>query len=231
MQIHGFQKTTLLDYPEHIAATVFTGGCNFCCPFCHNASLVLHPDRVPTIPEEEVLAHLKKRRGVLQGVCITGGEPTVQKGLEDFMRKVKSLGLAVKLDTNGYRPDVLKKLLEEGLADYVAMDIKASLRGYAEASGKPLLDTEKIKASIGLLKNCGIPYEFRTTVVRGLHTEEEFDEIGRLLAGCRVYYLQSYRESEDVLAPGYGAFPRQELERMAARAKKYIDKVELRGVE
>lgn len=231
MQIHGFQKTTLLDYPEHIAATVFTGGCNFCCPFCHNASLVLHPDRVPIIPEEEVLAHLKKRRGVLQGVCITGGEPTVQKGLEDFMRKVKSLGLAVKLDTNGYRPDVLKKLLEEGLADYVAMDIKASLCGYAEASGKPLLDTEKIKESIGLLKNCGIPYEFRTTVVRGLHTEEEFDEIGRLLAGCRVYYLQSYRESEDVLVPGYGAFPRQELERMAARAKKYIDKVELRGVE
>lgn len=231
MQIHGFQKTTLLDYPEHIAATVFTGGCNFCCPFCHNASLVLHPDKVPTIPEEEVLAYLQKRKGVLQGVCITGGEPTVQKGLEDFMRKIRALGLAVKLDTNGYRPDVLKKVLEEGLADYVAMDIKASLRGYAGAAGRPLLDTEKIKESIGLLKSCRIPYEFRTTVVRGLHTEEEFDEIGRLLAGCRVYYLQSYRESEDVLAPGYGAFSGQELERMAARAKKYIDKVELRGVE
>ena len=235
MQIHGLNKTTLLDYPEHIAATVFTGGCNFRCPFCHNGDLVLRAKEVPLIPEEEVFAYLEKRKGILEGVCVTGGEPTLQKDLNAFIRKVKKLGYLVKLDTNGYRPEVLRELLEEGMLDYVAMDVKASLQNYGRAVGSPAaataFDTSPIEESIRLLKKNSIPYEFRTTVVKGIHTEEEFEEIGRLLSGCRVYYIQSYRHNENVIAPGYMEYSGEELRRMANKAKKYIDKVELRGVE
>ena len=279
MKIHGFNKTTLLDYPEHLAATIFTGGCNFRCPFCHNGGLVLDPDSQPAIPEEEVLKFLQKRRGILQGVCITGGEPTLQPDLEDFIRKVKEMGYLVKLDTNGSRPEVLKSLLEKGLLDYVAMDIKASWPNYGRAARlvhadlfgnvdsaevlkekqvkdeatKVLLD--KICASVELLKNGTIPYEFRTTVVKGIHTPEEFEAIGQWLEGCRAYYLQAYRENENILAycendrasdiaqtsVGDGArqqkdlqlsdFTKEEMENFADIARKYIPKVELRGVE
>ena len=277
MKIHGFNKTTLLDYPEHLAATIFTGGCNFRCPFCHNGGLVLDPDSQPAIPEEEVLKFLQKRRGILQGVCITGGEPTLQPDLEDFIRKVKEMGYLVKLDTNGSRPEVLKSLLEKGLLDYVAMDIKASRENYAYAAGVRASDEiagmcttaaktptavhahvsllEKIRDSVELLKNGTVPYEFRTTVVKGIHTSEEFDAIGQWLAGCRAYYLQAYRENENILAycEGAGAwgdaamqediavasplplrlsnFTKEEMEEFADMARKYIDKVELRGVE
>lgn len=234
MQIHGFNKTTLLDYPEHVAATVFTGGCNFRCPFCHNAGLVLEPGRQEYIPEEEVLAHLKKRKGLLSGVCITGGEPTLQKDLADFLGRIKALGYLVKLDTNGYQPKVLQELLHENLLDYVAMDIKASKENYARAAGIPELDLTGIQESIILLQNSGVPYEFRTTVVKGIHTIEEFEEIGKWLAGSRAYYLQGFRENENVLAAGemaMGTFSGQEMQQMAALALKYIEKVELRGVE
>lgn len=198
MQIHGLNKTTLLDYPEHVAATVFTGGCNFRCPFCHNAGLVLEPDAQESIPEEEVLSFLQKRRGILQGVCITGGEPTLQPDLADFIGKVKELGYPVKLDTNGYRPEVLRELLDKKLLDYVAMDIKASKENYARASGLCRIDLDRIEESVEILKNSGISYEFRTTVVAGIHSMEEFDAIGRWLAGSRAYYLQAYREDENV---------------------------------
>lgn len=231
MKIHGFHKTTLLDYPEHVAATVFTGGCNFRCPFCHNASLVLYSEECPVIAEEEVLGHLKKRRGILEGVCITGGEPTLQKDLKEFICKVKDMGFLIKLDTNGYRPEILRQLLAEGLLDYVAMDVKASLRNYAKAVGCAQPELDRIEESIAVLKNCGIPYEFRTTVVKGIHTVEEFEEIGRLLEGCRAYYLQAYRDNENVISQGYAAYPAQTMRDMAERARKYIDKVELRGVE
>lgn len=231
MEIHGFQKTTLLDYPEHVAATVFTGGCNFRCPFCHNAALAVTPEETPLIPEEEVLAHLKKRKGILEGVCITGGEPTLQKDLKSFICKVKELGYLVKLDTNGYRPDVLRQLLEEGLLDYAAMDVKASLGNYTKAAGCPHMDLSRIRESIEILKDCRIPYEFRTTVVKGIHCAEEFEEIGALLKGCRAYYLQSYRDNENVIRQGYTDYPVQIMRDIAARARKYIDKVELRGIE
>lgn len=148
MEIHGFNKTTLLDYPEHIAATVFTGGCNFRCPFCHNGELVLDPGCQPLIPEEEVLAYLKKRQGILQGVCVTGGEPTLQKDLKEFLQKIKELDYPVKLDTNGYRPGVLWELLREHLIDYVAMDIKASRENYASAAGLKQIDLSRIEESI-----------------------------------------------------------------------------------
>ena len=247
MQIHGFNKTTLLDYPEHIAATVFTGGCNFRCPFCHNGELVLDPAGQPVISEEEVLSYLKKRQGILQGVCVTGGEPTLQKDLKEFLRKIKEFGYPVKLDTNGYMPGVLWDLLQERLIDYVAMDIKASRENYAQAAGLKNMDISRIEESIAILKSSGIPYEFRTTVVKGIHTVEEFENIGRWIAGCPAYYLQSYEENENCLyrmiqtaesddvkrdgADPFGAFSREELEQMAERVRKYVGKVVLRGVD
>lgn len=247
MQIHGFNKTTLLDYPEHIAATVFTGGCNFRCPFCHNGELVLDPAGQSVISEEEVLSYLKKRQGILQGVCVTGGEPTLQKDLKEFLRKIKEFGYPVKLDTNGYMPGVLWGLLQEHLIDYVAMDIKASRENYATAAGLRHMDLSRIEESIAILKSSDIPYEFRTTVVKGIHTVEEFESIGRWIAGCPAYYLQSYEENENCLyrmvqavecddvktggADPFGAFSREELEQMAERARKYVGKVVLRGVE
>lgn len=231
MEIAGFQKTTLLDYPEHVAATVFTGGCNFRCPFCHNAGLVLFSEEQEQCTEDEVLCYLRKRKGILQGVCVTGGEPTLQKDLEQFLEKLKKLEYRVKLDTNGYRPDVLWRLLEKGLLDYVAMDIKASKENYTRAAGVHKLDISRIEESAAILKGCGIPYEFRTTVVKGIHSAEEFDAIGRWLEGSRAYYLQGYLDSGNVMCPGYAAFPVEKLEEMAKRARKYIGKVELRGVK
>ncbi len=249
MQIYGFQKLTLLDYPEHIAATVFTGGCNFRCPFCQNGDLVENPGGQPLISEEDVLTVLRKRQGILQGLCITGGEPTLQKDLKDFVLKVKELGYFVKLDTNGYRPEVLQNLLQENLLDYVAMDVKAALTNYEKVAGCPGMDTEKIRESILLLKDSGIPYEFRTTVVKGLHTLGEFEEIGQLLAGAGCYYLQAFRESERLLGfrqhvgnpiaenvPAeakriLGTFTTNEMEQMASVVRKYVHRVELRGVE
>lgn len=231
MQIYGFNKTTLLDYPEHVAATVFTGGCNFRCPLCHNGGLVLSPNPEERIEEEEVLSYLKKRKGILEGVCITGGEPTLQKDLRNFICKVKDMGYLVKLDTNGYRPQVLWNLMQEGLLDYVAMDIKASKENYAVAAGVEGLDISRIEESVGILKGDKVPYEFRTTVVKGIHSIEEFEEIGQFLAGSRAYYLQQYRENDNVIVQGYDAFSKADMESMALLARKYIDKVVLRGVE
>lgn len=230
MEILGLNKTTLLDYPGHVAATVFTGGCNFRCPFCHNGDLVLHPGTQPGVPEEEVFALLERRRGILEGVCITGGEPTLQPDLPEFIREIKGLGYLVKLDTNGYRPKILRRLLEEGLTDYVAMDIKASPEAYARAAGCHELDFTRIQESISLLMGCGIPCEFRTTVVQGLHTVEEFDAIGALLKGAGAYYLQAFRENEHVIQKGFQAFPAETMEEIREKVKKYIDRVELRGV-
>lgn len=230
MKICGFQKTTLLDFPGHVAATVFTGGCNFRCPFCHNAGLVLDPEGQPDIPEDEVLAHLRKRRGMLEGICITGGEPTLQPDLAGFMGKLKELGYLVKLDTNGYRPRVLQELMERKLVDYVAMDVKASVKNYPKACGCAGMDAVRIEESIAILKSGSVPYEFRTTVVDGIHTVEEFESIGRLLEGSRAYYLQGFEESENVMCNGFHAFPAETMERIAEIATKYVDKVEIRGV-
>ena len=230
----GLQKTTLLDYPGHVAATLFTGGCNFRCPFCQNGELVLDPSSCPKLTEDEIFTFLKKRKGILEGLCITGGEPTLQPDLEEFIRKVKELGYLVKLDTNGYRPEILKKLLTEGLLDYVAMDVKASKENYGRVAGVKALDVGKIDESISLLIGQEeIPYEFRTTVVKGLHDPGEFEEIGRWLAGAKALYLQSYLESENILDPKVkmAAYDLSELEDMAQKARKYIARVEIRGVE
>lgn len=231
MQIHGLNKTTLLDYPEHVAATIFTGGCNFRCPFCHNGELVLHPGSYPLIGEEEILTFLKKRKGILSGVCITGGEPTLQPDLEDFIKKIKELGYLIKLDTNGYKPDVLYRLLKEGLLDYVAMDIKHSKEKYGLATGVSEIDIAKVAESVELLKQEKTAYEFRTTVVKGIHAQEDFYAIGEWLRGAKAYYLQSYRDEEQVICRNFTAFEKEEMEALLQLLSPYIRKVQLRGVE
>jgi len=179
MQIHGFNKTTLLDYPGLVAATIFTGNCNFICPYCHNADLVLNPSSQPIIPEEEILAHLKKRKGITQGVCITGGEPTVHKDLREFILKIRDIGLKVKLDSNGYRPEILESFINEGILDYVAMDVKSSKEGYSAIAGVPI-DFSRIQRSVELLKSGKVDYEFRTTVVKEFHDKKIMEAIDGL---------------------------------------------------
>lgn len=199
MQILGLNKTTLLDYPGHVAATVFTGGCQFRCPFCHNGELVLNSPCESNYTQEDIFSFLQQRKNILQGICITGGEPTLQSDLEEFIRGVRELGYLVKLDTNGYEPDVLERLLREKLLDYVAMDIKNCLRKYGITTGREFLEMDRVERSVELLKHSGIDYEFRTTVVREFHTIEDIVEIGKWIAGCPVYFLQQYRASDNVI--------------------------------
>lgn len=229
MLILGLQKLTLLDYPGRTACTVFTGGCNFRCPFCHNAPLVLPGREQEPYTEEEVLSYLKKRAGLLDGVCVTGGEPTLQEDLEAFLRQVKALGYPVKLDTNGSRPEALRALLRQGLADYVAMDVKSSPEEYARACGVPV-DLEKVNESIDLLLSGCVDYEFRTTVVAGLHTPQIIEQTARRIAGAKRYFLQAFVDSGDLITPGWHALSREEMERCAQAARKHVPFVELRGV-
>ncbi|MFR5602147.1 MAG: anaerobic ribonucleoside-triphosphate reductase activating protein [Lachnospiraceae bacterium] len=231
MKICGLQKTTLLDFPGHVAATVFLGVCNFRCPFCHNSEL-LDSQVEAVYTQEEVLFFLKKRASMLEGVCITGGEPTLfPDDLETFIRKIRELGLLVKLDTNGYRPDVLKRLCQNGLLDYVAMDIKAARDHYTQVAGVSNISIETLTESIEFLKHGDIPYEFRTTVVKGLHTAADFSDIGLWLQGGSQYFLQNYVESERVLVPGFSSFSKEELLAFGELVKPYVSQVALRGID
>ena len=231
MRIGGLQKLTLLDYPGKVACTVFLSGCNLRCPYCHNPGLVLpEQSEGSEIPEAEVLSFLERRKGKLDGVCITGGEPTLQPELPEFLEKLRRLGYAVKLDTNGYRPNVLRGMVEAGLVDYAAMDIKNSRAKYAEACGLDKPDVAKIEQSAAFLMEGRIPYEFRTTVVRELHSFADFEAIGRWLDGARAYYLQSYVDSEDVLVPGFTAYGKDELETFRALLAPRFGVVGIRGV-
>ena len=231
LEIHGFQKTTLLDYPGCLASTVFFGGCNFRCPYCHNGDLVLSPGSLPLISEDTVLSHLKKRQGILDGVCITGGEPTLQPELFDFIKKIKDLGYLVKLDTNGSHPEVLKSLCHSNLIDYVAMDIKHAPSRYQEICNAPSFSMEKIAESAAFLLEGTVPYEFLTTIVRELHTLKDFEEIGAWIAGADSYFLQSYQESEQVIHPVFSSYTKKELEDIQSLLQKYISHVEIRGVD
>ena len=233
MLISGLQKLTLLDYPGKVACTVFTGGCNLRCPFCHNAPLVL-PERLQNDPdgEETVLAFLRKRRGILDGVAVTGGEPLLQKDIAAFLRKVKDLGFLVKLDTNGSFPDRLEELLAEGLVDRVAMDIKNGPDRYAETVGVPGLNLSPFARTKTLLLEGRVDYEFRTTVVRGLHTAESLREAARWIAGAKEYYLQQYKDSGDILdGEGLSAFSQEDMHALAAAVRPIVPAVQLRGVE
>ena len=228
MKIGGLQKTTLLDYPGKVACTVFTPGCNFRCPFCHNGSLVLGGEE--ELSEEELLGFLKKRRGILDGVCMTGGEPLLQLGLADFLSRVKELGYAVKLDTNGSFPERLRRAVSGGLVDYVAMDIKNSPEKYAETVGVPDFDLGPVRESAAYLLSGATDYEFRTTVVREFHEASDFERIGAWIAGAPRYFLQSFKDSGDLLGEGMTAYPPEDLHAFAAIANKYV-RTELRGVE
>ncbi len=231
MNIYGLNKTTLLDYPGHVAATIFTGSCNFRCPFCQNGDLVLNPTSQPSFQEEEIFSFLNKRKTILSGVCITGGEPTLQKDLPMFIKKIKDLGYLVKLDTNGYRPDVLKQLLDSNLLDMVSMDIKSCPSNYAIAAGLSSIDLEKINTSILLLLRGTISYEFRTTVVEELHNENTFFEISDWINHANSYALQCYQDSDSVIAPGYHAPSKESLYRYLEIVKEKIPNAFLRGID
>ena len=232
MQIHGFNKTTLLDFPEHIAGCVFTGACNMRCPFCQNASLVLHPESEPVIAEDEVLSYLAKRKGILEGLCITGGEPTLNADLPEFIKKVKDLGLLVKLDSNGTNPDMLKSLVLSGLVDYVAMDIKSSKENYGKAAGIPGFDISHVERSVSFLLEGHVEYEFRTTAVRELISPADFMQIGMWLSGADKYFLQGYKDSGDLIAgAGLTGYTKNELEPIVSNIKHHFKKIEIRGLD
>ncbi|WP_230397365.1 anaerobic ribonucleoside-triphosphate reductase activating protein [Novisyntrophococcus fermenticellae] len=230
MLIGGIQKLSLLDYPEKICCTIFTAGCNYRCPFCHNAS-ILQPDlRSPAIPEEEVLEFLKKRKGLIDGVCITGGEPLLQPQIADFIANIRGLGFLVKLDTNGSFPDKLNELIEANLLDYVAMDVKNSPEKYGLTVGTENYDIRPVEESISLLLSGKLPYEFRTTVVRELHTCGDFQKIARWIQGAEHYYLQSFVDSEDVLVSGFHSCSSEELQEFLKVVQTLVPSVRLRGV-
>lgn len=254
MLIVGLNKTTLLDYPGCVAAAVFVGGCNFKCPFCHNAGIVLEPLVQGTYTETEILSFLEKRKGVLKGVCITGGEPTLHADLPDFVKKLKELGYRVKLDTNGYAPKVLECLLKEKLLDYVAMDIKNCPEKYALTVGMDSgqFSMERVKESAAILKESEIDYEFRTTMVKELHTKEDMLKIADWIKGCPHYFLQQYQYNENVIDfvlwegmkqketgsgaayEGFQSYGRAEMEELAEAIRRVpgmTGEVSIRGAE
>lgn len=232
MRIVGLMKTTLLDYPGKVASTLFTGGCNFRCPYCHNGDLVLSHTTMDAYSEEEIFSHLNKRKNTLNGVCITGGEPTLQTELPSFIRKVKSLNLLVKLDTNGTNPSMLTSLLDEGLLDYVAMDIKHSKSKYNDVACMNPLDLQSIEESVEILKNCNIDYEFRTTVTKELHKMEDFEEIGKWIEGSKAYYLQPYKESEQVISKIFTTYSASEFDEILSILNKYnIGNIKVRALD
>ena len=230
MKIHGLQKMTLLDYPGRVACTVFLGGCDYRCPFCHNFELADGSAR-PVMEEEELLAFLEKRRGLLDGVALTGGEPLLHPGLPALIRRIRDMGYAVKLDTNGAHPEGLEALLSRGLVDYVAMDIKNSPRKYALTAGLERLDIEPVRHSVRLLMGGGADYEFRTTVVDELHEPEDFEAIGEWIAGARRYFLQVFADRESVPFGNLHAPSQEKLNRCLEIVRRTVPDSRLRGVD
>ena len=229
MKIGGLQKLTLLDFPGRCACTVFTVGCNLRCPFCHNAPLVTE-EPPALIDEEEILSLLKKRQGVLDGVCFTGGEPLLQADLPDFIRRIRELGFAVKLDTNGTLPERLSALIDEGLLDYVAMDIKNSPERYAETVGVPGFDVKNIDRSVRILQSGKVPFEFRTTVMREFHTPKDFQKIADWIEGDEPYFLQQFVDSGDLIGSGFSAYSKAEMEGFLPLISPKVPRVAIRGV-
>ncbi len=231
MRISGLQKLTLLDFPGHVACTVFFAGCDLRCPFCHNAPLVTDIDEADGIEYDEFFAFLEKRRGILDGVAITGGEPLLRSDLAEFIARIKSMGYAVKLDTNGTHPERLREILMSGNVDYVAMDVKNSLEKYEKTVGRPI-DMGKIEGSIRTIIESDVDYEFRTTVVKELHETADFDKIGRMLSGAKRYYLQQFKDSGALIgdASTLHAADKAEMTEFAEAAGKHLP-TELRGVK
>lgn len=228
MKIHGLQKMTLLDFPGRVACTVFLGGCDFRCPYCHNFELVTGEAKL-LMDDQELFAFLEKRHGLLDGVAITGGEPCMNPGLPELLRQIKEMGFLAKLDTNGYHPEVLSSLLEEGLVDYVAMDIKNSPEKYALTVGQRL-DLGRIKESIALLMNSGGDYEFRTTVVKELHAAEDFEKIGQMIRGAKRYFLQCFTDRDTVPFGNLHGPSAEEMEHFAEIARRHVPETQVRGM-
>ena len=229
MDIYGLQKMTLLDFPGRVACTVFLGGCDFRCPWCHNAELI-DGRAQPVMTEAELLSFLRKRKGLLEGVAITGGEPLLWD-LSPLLKEIKALGYPVKLDTNGNHPERLRALIRTGLVDYVAMDIKNSPERYAETIGLPRLDLTPIRESIQILMEEAPDYEFRTTVVDEFHDEASFPAIGALIQGAKRCYLQAFTDRDSVAFSGFHSPSREAMERYAALLRPFVQSVELRGVD
>ena len=235
MLINGLQKLTLLDYPGHIACTVFTGGCNMRCPFCHNGSLALGRGDL-NISVDELLAFLDSRTGRLDGVCVSGGEPTLHHDLPDLLREIKARGFDVKLDTNGTNPEMLSRLIDEGLVDYVAMDVKNSPERYGETAGLSSrfkvqgskLILENIEQSADILMQGKVDFEFRTTLMRELHSEDDIRAIGKWLSGGEKYFLQTYRDEGDLLVGGFTPFTAVETWRLLTVLREFIPNAEIR---
>lgn len=229
MKISGFQKLTLLDYPGKVACTIFTGGCNFRCPFCHNAGLVNGTGEEHYDPDT-ILATLQKRQGLLDGVCITGGEPLLQPDIADFIGRIRKMGFAVKLDTNGSFPERLQAIVDAGLVDYVAMDIKNSKARYAETVGKADFDIAPVEASVKYLLENHVEYEFRTTVVREFHTPQDIVDIVTWIQGAPKYFLQNFVDSGNLLCPGLHGVPKETMEAMQQKACQILPNTQLRGL-
>ena len=231
MKIHGLQKMTLLDFPGRVACTVFLGGCEFRCPFCHNSEL-LDANKAPAVmDDEELLSFLKKRKGLLDGVCITGGEPLLRGDLRTLIERIKGMGYPVKLDTNGNHPGILAELVENGLLDYVAMDIKNDEERYAKTCGLNSMDFSTIRESISILKEKQSEYEFRTTAVDELHDENSFLNIAQMIRGAKRYYLQAFKDRDTVKFSGFHAPGKEKMEKYLSIVKPYVQEIQLRGVE
>ena len=229
MKIYGLQKMTLLDFPGHVACTVFLGGCDFRCPFCHNFQLA--EGKAPVLMDDaELLSFLEKRVGLLDGVAFTGGEPLLHKDLPELLRKIKALGFLTKVDTNGNHPALLKSILKDGLADYIAMDIKNSPEKYALTCGVEEVNMDAILESIDILKTSSIDYEFRTTIVDELHQEQDFIEIGKLARGAKHFFLQSFTDRDQVPFGGLNTPSPEKMMKALEILTKYVPEAELRGV-
>lgn len=233
MVICGLAKTTLLDFPGHVAATLFTGGCNFKCPFCHNKDLVINPALITPYSHDDIFSFLQKRKNVLSGVCITGGEPTIQSHLKDWIQEIKELGYTVKLDTNGYEPDVLEDLYNSHLLDYVAMDLKNEPSHYAQTIGltDAQFDRKRIEASISLIKSQSVDYEFRSTIVKELHNKDSIITMAKWIAPCNHYYLQSYQNNENVIHPVFTSYSASDFIHFKELILPIIPNVAVRGVD
>ncbi|MBO7080390.1 MAG: anaerobic ribonucleoside-triphosphate reductase activating protein [Bacilli bacterium] len=229
-KIYGLEKMSLVDFDGHLCATIFLASCNFRCPFCHNSSLVLDTDKLIAYDEKEIFSYLEKRRGMLDAVCITGGEPTLSANLEEIIDKIKALGYLVKLDSNGTRPEILKKLIDEKKVDYIAMDVKSGSSNYAKVAGivnEKLI--EKVKESIELLKKANINYEFRTTLVKELHTMDDIYEIGELIKGAKKFYFQRFTDHGECIEDGFSEVDIDTANKYLEIIKKYVPNAALRG--
>lgn len=230
MKLHGLQKMTLLDFPGHVACTVFLGGCDFRCPFCHNFELI-DGTAQPIMEDTDLFKFLESRKGLIDGVAITGGEPCLHKDLPELIRKIIKIGYPVKLDTNGYHPEMLKSILDEGLVEYVAMDIKNSEEKYDITCGIDGIDMQKIRQSIGLLINSGIEYEFRTTVIREFHEKDDFVKMCGMIKGAKRYFLQRFTDRDSVPYGNLSSPSFDEMREFADISRQFIPNTELRGVE